>query len=456
MTFPVTFEQEAIWLADHLAGGASRYLESWAYRLTGDLDTAALRWALGQLAERHEALRTVLACSASDPGAGPGSGHDPDGELQQVVLPPGDVPLHERAGDAGALNQELRAVASAPLDLDRSPMRATLLRLGPGDCVLVVQFHHAVIDDWALTILDAELGSLYTAQVTGVPAALPPLPGVRLGEYALAQRSLPADAEALSYWQGLLRELPPRSAPPADRRPSPGQGHRAARVRFRLGPEVTALVRQQCRALRTTPFTLLATVLAALLGNSGGPDGSGEVMLGTPVTRRTAETDGLVGCLTDLLPLRLAAPPAATFAEATGATRAAVRAALAQPGVPYPELVKRAAPRRVLKDQPLCPCVLVVDDARRAPLALAGLSAERVYVPPEVAKFPLCLTLVRQGTSYLGLLDYSRDLYGARTGQRIATGFQLLLGAALREPGAPLGRLRTSIAPDDHVPISAR
>jgi non-ribosomal peptide synthetase component F len=258
------------------------------------------------------------------------------------------------------------------------------------------------------------------------------------------------------YWQGLLRELRPRGTPLADRQPSPGQAHQAGRARFRLEPEVTALVRQQCRALRTTPFTLLATVLAALLGNSDGPDGPGEVMLGTPVTRRTAETEGLVGCLTDLLPLRLAAPPGATFAEAAGSTREAVQAALAQPGVPYLELVKRAAPRRALKGQPLCPCVLVVDDARRAPLALAGLSAERVYVAPEVAKFPLCLTLVRQGTSYLWLLDYSRDLYGARTGQRIATGFQLLLGAALRERGAPLGRLMASTAPEDHIPGSAR
>jgi hypothetical protein len=431
-TYPMTYEQEAIWLADHLDDQPSRYLESWVYRLTGRLDETALRWALLQVAERHEALRTVLASDG--------------GHLVQVVLPVSDILIEHRPGQPLHLEQQLQEVVSHPLDLDRSPLRVTLLQLAPEDCILIVQFHHAVIDDWALTVLDTEVSELYQARRQGRSAKLGPPPARQMGEYARDQRAAGLDPAALAYWRERLRDLPPRSSLAPDYSPGARLTSRGSHIWFRIEPMIKDLIIARCRAQRTTPFTVLAAALATVLCRANG---TADVILGTPVARRPADFEQLIGCLTDLMPLRLAVRQQAALAELVTSVRAVLRECLAQPAIPYSELVTRAVSRKELRYRPLCPTVLVVDDAASTPLNLPGLIAERLYVPSGTAKFDLCLTLVRRSDGYLGLLEYSRDLYAPATGEQLVADFQMVLSSALRHPDEPLlqlmdGQLETS------------
>ncbi|MET8183745.1 hypothetical protein [Streptomyces sp. NPDC005336] len=70
-SYPLSCEQEAIWLNDAMAEGRSRYTVLWARRLRGDVDPDAVEWALDQVTLRHESLRSrpvrglpaVPACS---------------------------------------------------------------------------------------------------------------------------------------------------------------------------------------------------------------------------------------------------------------------------------------------------------------------------------------------------------------------------------------------------------
>ena len=59
-----------------------------------------------------------------------------------------------------------------PFDLATDVLlRATLLRLAPGEHVLCLVVHHIVADGWSMGPLFAELTLLYSGQ------SLPPLPG---------------------------------------------------------------------------------------------------------------------------------------------------------------------------------------------------------------------------------------------------------------------------------------
>ena len=77
---PLSFSQEQLWFIDRFAPGLPTYNIPIALRLSGALDTAALRRGLDAVVARHEALRTRL-------------GTVDGGRTAQVVSPPAPVPL---------------------------------------------------------------------------------------------------------------------------------------------------------------------------------------------------------------------------------------------------------------------------------------------------------------------------------------------------------------------------
>jgi hypothetical protein len=421
--YPMTYEQEGMWLDDHLDDEPSRYLESWVYRLSGPLDLDAVEWALAVIVDRHEVLRSRLVIDSD--------------QLVQIVQPENDTRLLRRPCRISALGDELRRTVSQPLDLDVSPLRATLLELAHDESVLVIQFHHAVVDDCALAILDSEFGELYSARVERRSADLPPLP-LQLGEYARAQRSAGVSASVLRYWKKRLEHLPQQNSVPPDRPRPAAPSHRGGQVRFRIGSDTSRLIRRVGRSHRSSPFIVLAAALTALVC---AYNGTSDQIIGTPVSRRgAADLDRLMGCLTDLLPLRQVIRPGESFGDLVESTREVVWEAVAYRKIPYSAIVAGAIARKDLRMSPLCQTVLVVDDAR-LPLNMRGLKAERLYVHSGATKFDLLMMFVRDSGGYEALLDYASDLYDPRTAERIAQDFQTVLETAVNDPGKPLSKI---------------
>ncbi|HEY7767650.1 amino acid adenylation domain-containing protein, partial [Longimicrobium sp.] len=83
---PLSFAQQRLWVVDRIEPGSPAYNMPSALRLRGALDAAALRASIGELARRHEALRTTL----EERGGGP----------VQVVHPPApaELPTLDLAG----------------------------------------------------------------------------------------------------------------------------------------------------------------------------------------------------------------------------------------------------------------------------------------------------------------------------------------------------------------------
>ncbi|MBD0420460.1 amino acid adenylation domain-containing protein [Streptomyces sp. TRM S81-3] len=436
-SYPMTGEQESIWLNDQFQDGTSRYLESWTYRLRGaPVEPAAVQAALDGIVARHEALRSRLHLDGAQP--------------RQTVLPPAPVELEIRRVTPAQLPAALTEAATRPVALHRPPLlRATLLQLdtrtGGSDAVLVVAVHHAVVDGWCWSVLDTEFSALYRAALDGSDPQLPELP-VQFGPYA---QTRPAPSRAsLEYWRRTLAGAPEQSTFPTDRPRPAVLGTGGDRVEFTLEPGLVTGVRALARRARTTPFTVLATALGALLARTSGRQ---DVVIGTPVSRRDDERlEPMLACLTDVMPLRQHLDPTASFAELTARTKAAVWAAVRHRDVPHSHLVRDLKTARSTGRFPLFQVVFGLDDAPAPALDLPGITAERLYVHGGTAKYDVFLHMVPEADGLHGYWEFSTDLFDRATAQRLTARLTTLLASAVAHPDRPLAELDV-LPPEEHA-----
>ena len=449
--FPMSHEQEAMWLDDLVWGASSQILEAWACRFTGHLNTGALEWAISQIIARHEVLRTRLT--------------ERDEEPVQIVTGPDPVRMERLSCPPAALHAELSRIVGEPLDLDEVPVRPWLVRVSPDEFVLVVQFHHAVVDDWSLNIFQQELMHFYTARLRGQAPTLEP-PRMQAGDFAVTQRAAGLDPADLAYWRERVRDAPrsctvPRTRPGSEVLTHSGgppsatlprwsdyarrRAASAGRHLFDLSPELGQSVRVAGRALRTTPFAVFAAAMATLLWQYGESD---EVIFAMPVSLRgTADTDGMIGVLTNLQPIRLTVSRNMSFRTLTNAAKAEILGGMEHRRVPYPEMVRMSQLRTAVDAPPPCDVAIVVDDMGWEPFSLPNVTAEIIHLPARHAKFAVHLSLVAKDEGgYAGVWIYDADVFDAVTMTRVAGRFTKLLAHCIAAPDEPLGRIPGSAA----------
>src|SRR5262249_44415569 len=220
---PLSFAQQRLWFLDQLDAGAA-YTLTWAARLAGPLDTAALEASLDEVVRRHEALRTVFPAV---------DGHPTQLVQARLSVPLSRVDLRGRAeaDRAKAASEWAADEAQRRFDLARGPLlRASLLELGEADHALVLTLHHIVTDGWSMEVLVGELAVLYEAFARGAPSPLPALP-VQYADFAHWQRQwLQGEVleRQLAHWRRRLGGRLPVLELPVDRPRPPVRTYRGA------------------------------------------------------------------------------------------------------------------------------------------------------------------------------------------------------------------------------------
>src|SRR6185503_20193021 len=179
---PLSFAQVRLWFLTQLEPENPSYNLPFALRLTGDLDVAALEKSIDAIIGRHETLRTKFVAV--------------DGEPFQIVSPKAtatvellDLSSLPEAQAELELKRLMTTVAERPFDLARDyPLRASLLKLGGDEHVLLVTMHNIISDAWSVSIFTHELSSFYKAFTTEGVAEPPELP-IQYSDFAKWQRN---------------------------------------------------------------------------------------------------------------------------------------------------------------------------------------------------------------------------------------------------------------------------
>ncbi|MPQ96903.1 amino acid adenylation domain-containing protein [Modestobacter sp. I12A-02628] len=440
---PASLIQQGMLLEQELAPPGPAYVLTRALRLRGTVQVAALARAVARVQARHPALRTRLSRA--------------DGAVVQIEQPsvPDMLVVEPLTGDVQAA---IDSEASRGMTTDgESLVRFLLLRRSGNDSVLVLRAHHAVLDFWSATLLVRELLAFYDEEAGGAAAVLPvPGPGpVVQAQLESALLTSPRGNELRTYWSARLADAPASSALPHPRPRGQVRLFHGGRAEIRIDERTTARVKELASGAGCTPFTVLLTALQVLVARLSGRR---DVVVGTFAMRRdSAGLANSMGCLTNLVPVRVTVDPTESVAALLGRAGAGLAADLAHSALPFAETVRICAPDRDPGRLPLVQTAIVLqrepgrpDEGLRA-LALGtdGQIAEvpagvRVEVLPVVQRWThldLTLNVAEMAGGLSVVAEYDESLHDQESAAVLLEQWATLVQHMADDPDAPVGRL---------------
>ena len=382
---PLSFSQRRLWYLQKVDTNLSAYNIPAAFRVKGDLDSAALEQALNEMIARHEVLRSCV--------------REVDGQPWQEILPSlrielPVIDLSQLSGEQA--ESETRRLSSADArrlyDLANAPLiRATLVKLAVGDHVFILNFHHLVADGSSLGIFYKELALFYDAARDSRTAALPRLP-VQYADYAAWQyewlRSSSFVAQ-LDHWKQQFAGLPESCGLPTDFDRPMHPTYRGARLAVQLSDEQTGSLKNLSRRHSVTTFMTLFATFNILLSRIGGQE---DIVVGSTIAGRNhPETDGLIGFFINALALRSDLSGDPSFTTLLQRVREACLDAYAQQEMPFEKIVEELRPPRDPGRNPIFDIIFNIADISERVLALSGCEVAKLASPVPDAKFDLVL-----------------------------------------------------------------
>ncbi|AEW99900.1 non-ribosomal peptide synthetase [Streptantibioticus cattleyicolor] len=432
---PLASAQQRLWFLWRLRPDGNEYNVPKATRLRGTLDAACLERALARLVERHAVLRATFPFLDGEPVLR---------IARNATVPLGRTDLSDTPAAARhtALRDEVDRVALGAFDLVNGPVfRAQLIRLAEDDHVLVLAFHHIVVDGWSLGVIERELAAVYAANLDG---AEDPLPVVRHGyqDHVAAEREMlsgPRHAEALEFWRRNLASAPRQLPLPTDRPHPPVQSYAGDSRGFTVAPQLSEHIRSLAARHRASRFVVLLSAYAALLSRLASAP---EVVIGVPVSGRTTlEAEAVVGLFVNMLPLRIRIQEGMTFAELLRHVRDTFLAAHEYQDLPFQRVVEDLQPERLTSRNPIFQCAFTYEESAGDVGAFPGLEASPVPVRIETAKFELTLHMAWSAERVEGWMGYQTDVFDGRTAELLGARYLRLLSGALAAPDTPVARL---------------
>ncbi|NRR34220.1 amino acid adenylation domain-containing protein [Oxalobacteraceae bacterium] len=437
---PLSYAQRGMWLTWRMAPHSAAYNMEGTLVLRGAVDAAAMASAVDALAARHEVLRTVFRAAAD--------GADSQ-DAEQLVrdAASGVLELLDLSGVAVEQREDWAAeqVAThtgAPFDLEAGPVwRVLLVKLDEQTHWLSIVVHHIVADGWSASVLMRELGTLYAAHASGVPAALPVLP-IQFADYAIWQRDWAEAGELdrqLAYWRGQLGEDHTPLALPLDRPRPRERSDAAAQHRFVLRGRAAAGIAQLAEKHGCTRFMVMLALLKLALAHLSG---ASHVAVGSPVAnRQRAETQGLVGYLLNVLVLRTRVDLQASFDNLLEQVRATVLDAQSHADCPFDLLVSQLVGRREVGLHPLFQVKCTEQQPVAGVAGFGGLDVGVHHGAAKLAHFDLSLDFAAQGGEIVCGLSYACDIFDEATVAGIAELLDMLALRVSADARAPLATL---------------
>lgn len=445
---PLSYSQQRLWELEARGGGASN-AATLPVRLSGPLDEEAFTQSFNEVVRRHEIMRTIFPRIDGRPVTLllPSS---------QITLPLQDLSGYESAEREAKAQNLISAAAQQRFDLERGPLwRASLLRLGEAEHIVLLTVHHMVFDGWSTGVLLREVGHLYEVFRRGMESQLPDLPA-QYGDYARWQKEFLSGerlGRQVDYWREQLRDLPPLPELPTDY-PRPLQHvFNAASLPLMCDAPASASIKKLCIQEGVTLFMVGVTAFAVFLHARTGMK---DFVVGVPVAgRNLAATEGLIGSFVNIILLRIRLAGDMPVADLLARIRDTTLEAHEHQELPFAKLLEEIYPGAEYDSYGVrgrAPLFRVVFDfknvASQASFELSSLSVSLVETEDKLTGCDLYVKLWEENQLVAGSILYNRDVFSEQTATRMADEYRQILERLAPEQSLKVAELARCALPE--------
>ncbi|MBV2204725.1 MAG: non-ribosomal peptide synthetase, partial [Pseudomonas sp.] len=307
---PLSSSQSGLWFIEQYQEHSHLYNMPVFFRLSGELDVAALEFAFDALVRRHASLRTRFLRNAEGKGE------------QQIFAHRGFALIHEdftgleESAREARVAERVREEIERPFDLANGELtRVHLLRLGAREHVLLINQHHIISDGWSVKNMFADLKRAFLAYQNRQPLdwGEPPLTFIDYAHWFNSPLFRDYHAEYKPFWVERLAGIPEVHSLPLDR-PRPAQQTSGGALVFStIDNGLWARFKQLCQRHSASPFIGLHALFALLLARHSGER---DIVVGTPLAyRERPDIEALVGFFVNTLVLRTQLPEQQSFSD---------------------------------------------------------------------------------------------------------------------------------------------
>ncbi|MEH1937181.1 MAG: amino acid adenylation domain-containing protein [Nostoc sp.] len=432
---PLSFAQQRLWFLDQLEGENCVYNVPFFWQINGFMNIAALEQAITAIVQRHEVLRTSF-CVVDESPIQVIHAHP---QLTMQVLDWRQLTEENQLSRATQLaTEELQQ----PFDLSNPPLlRVKLLQLTDQSYLLLLAIHHIVCDGWSMDIFRRELFSLYTAFCAGEPSPLTEL-SLQYADFAHWQRQWLQGKvleTQLNYWQKQLAAVPPLLELPTDKTRPSVQSFRGRSEFLELNQDLTQKLKRLSQESGTTLFMTLLTAFTLLLSRYSGQE---DIIVGSAIANRNRrETEALIGFFVNTLALRTNLQGNPTFLELLERVKQVTLDAYDHQDLPFEKLVDELGLERSLSHHPLFQVAFGLQNETQQQLEINGLTLTRFTWENTTTLFDLSLIFRETPQGLTGEWEYASDLFAAKTIQRMAGHFAVLLQGIVDNPQQTINTL---------------
>ncbi|MEH2147514.1 amino acid adenylation domain-containing protein [Nostoc sp.] len=434
-SLPLSFAQQRLWFLDQLEGENCVYNVPFFWQINGFLNVSALEQAITEIVQRHEVLRTSF-CVVDESPIQVIHAHP------QLTIQVRDWRQLTEENQLSKATQLATEELQQPFDLSNPPLlRVKLLQLSDQSYLLLLVIHHIVCDGWSMDIFRRELFSLYTAFCARKPSPLTELT-LQYADFAHWQRQWLQGKvleTQLNYWQKQLAAVPPLLELPTDKTRPSVQSFRGRSEFLELNQDLTQKLKRLSQESGTTLFMTLLTAFTLLLSRYSGQE---DIIVGSAIANRNRrETETLIGFFVNTLALRTNLQGNPTFLELLERVKQVTLDAYDHQDLPFEKLVDELGLERSLSHHPLFQVAFGLQNETQQQLEINGLTLTRFTWENTTTLFDLSLIFRETPQGLTGEWEYATDLFAAKTIQKMAEHFAVLIKGIIDNPQQTINTL---------------
>ncbi|MEH1946787.1 MAG: amino acid adenylation domain-containing protein [Nostoc sp.] len=432
LKIPLTAAQKELWFLAQMGDEVSRaYNESRTIHLRGTGNLLAVRKAVQEIINRHEALRTTFS---------------PEGDNQlihptlTIDIPVSDFSTLEKSQRETQLSELLAREAQQIFHLEKGPLlNCHIVKLQEDHHLVILTNHHIVADGWSISILLRELAAIYSAECQGIASQLPQ--PMKWSEYALWQAQMqqsPEMAKAEAYWLNQFASSVPVLELPTDRPRPPIFSYTGARENIILDSTLYNSLKSLSVQRGYTLFTILLTAFITLLQRLTNQQ---DIVVGIASAGQSAIAgEYLVGHCVNLLPIRSQVIGNPGFTEYLSSVQQVLLDAYEYQIYPFIKLIENLKLPRDTSRTPLFTTGFNLDKAQLESKSLKQ-EFEVAKNATSATKLDINLNILQTDSELLLELEYNTDLFDTQTIQRWLGHYVTLLEGVVANPEQPLAEL---------------